>query len=120
MVPRYDEKRKEHIPHTLSFDGDAYGASNSTGTATLTGSSTFAFFLGADVGTHTLADLQAGLVSGITANTPVAIWIGLTNRADGATASADISSVTVVPEPATMGLLILGGLAALARRRQRA
>jgi hypothetical protein len=25
MVPRYDEKRKEHIPHTLSFDGDAYG-----------------------------------------------------------------------------------------------
>lgn len=71
--------------------------------------------------TNSLADLRAGTVAGIDANTQVALWIGITNPG-GQTLSADITSITVnaTPEPVSFMLFGTGlaGLCFVARRRQ--
>ncbi|MCY2929767.1 MAG: PEP-CTERM sorting domain-containing protein [Planctomycetota bacterium] len=65
---------------------------------------------------YTLADLQAGACSGIDANTKVALWIGI--YGNPSFEEAAFSEVNVqTPEPATMSLLALGGLAILRRKR---
>ncbi len=53
------------------------------------------------------------------ANAPVAINFGERSKANifSGTSGVAVETVLVVPEPATMGLLLLGGLAALRRRR---
>ena len=106
-----------------SLNGDSYGG---CGLAALTSVSSCQMFAGNGAGgTYTLAQLQAGAVSGINGSTRVAFWVGGTN-----TFSADVASITVntsdvvtptasVPEPATLTLLGFGlaGLAARLRRR---
>jgi len=99
--------------------GDSYGGTNSI---PVTDASVFYMFGGKGAGQEfTLAQLKAGQDSGIDANTAVALWIGVTNGG-GSDVSADIASVTVVPEPLTMlGVAMgLGSLGAYIRRRTRA
>jgi hypothetical protein len=73
------------------------GPGSSGGTITVNGSSLFgmqnASCSGYSYGTTTLADLQAGDCTGITASTPVAIWVGLT-LGSGGTGTTTITSVT--------------------------
>jgi hypothetical protein len=74
-----------------ALNGDGYAASSTAGTS-FGPASTFYIMSGPGAGTtHTMAELQAGVVAGINANTPVALWIGMTNGSG----PADISSITV-------------------------
>lgn len=72
---------------------------------------------------YTLADLQAGKISGIDANTPTALWVGITSN--GGQSHAYVNSIDVttspVPEPASMMFLgtRLVSLAGIARRKFR-
>ncbi|MFZ0034671.1 MAG: right-handed parallel beta-helix repeat-containing protein [Sedimentisphaerales bacterium] len=78
-----------------SLNGDSYGGHNGL---TLDDSSLVYMLGGNGAGnTETLAQLKAGAISGIGSNTPVSLWIGITN-AGGSTLSSDISSVTIIPE----------------------
>jgi hypothetical protein len=71
------------------LNGDSYGSDGSSVDA----STSFYMMGGNGAGSsYTLAQLQAGVVSGIDSNTPAALWIGITNSGSG---PADISSVTV-------------------------
>jgi hypothetical protein len=80
------------------LNGDSYGSS---GAASLDANTSVEMFAGGGAGhTYTLAQLQAGAVSGITSNTDVALWIGITNPS-----TADISSVAV----SAAGPLLSGG-----------
>jgi hypothetical protein len=80
------------------LNGDSYGSS---GAASLDANTSIEMFAGNGAGhTYTLAQLQAGAVSGINTDTPVALWIGVTNPA-----TADISSVQV----SAAGPLLSGG-----------
>jgi hypothetical protein len=72
-----------------SLDGDSYGLGpSSTGSGlvqseTVNGSSSFSLTCNAVYGPVTLAQLQGGFCAGITASTPVAIWIGITVGSGG-------------------------------------
>ena len=72
------------------LNGDSY--SSSSGTHFDANSSVYMQGGNGAGNTYTLAQLQAGVVPGIDGNTPVAIWIGITNSGG---APADISRVTV-------------------------
>jgi hypothetical protein len=79
------------------LNGDSYGS----GAASLDAGTSIEMFAGNGAGhTYTLAQLQAGAVSGITVNTGIALWIGITNPG-----TADISSVAV----SAAGPLLTGG-----------
>lgn len=73
-------------------NGDSYGGHNGN-----THDTTSPFYmLGGDGAgsTYSLSQLQGGTVAGISAATPVALWIGITNSG-GASLVADIGSVVV-------------------------
>lgn len=94
------------------------------GAPTLTGASSCYMLGGTGSGsTLTLAALQSGAISGIGGNTPVALWIGITNPGNQ-TLSADISKITItttepVPEPATLMMFGTGlmSVTSLIRRK---
>jgi hypothetical protein len=97
------------------LNGDSYGG-HELGSS-INDSTLFYIFGGNGAGTqHTLAGLKAGEIAGINVDTPVAIWIGLTNPN-----SANISSFTVntVPIPGAVWLLGSGlvGLGLWGRRK---
>jgi hypothetical protein len=73
-------------------------------------------------GSITLSALDANIdpVSGLPYGPETVAWIGLEigNGGSGA-ASANIESITVVPEPTTLALAGLSGLSLLLFRRQR-
>jgi hypothetical protein len=90
------------------LNGDSYGG---TGGSALSAASSLYMFAGDGAGeSYTVAQLQAGVVTGIDSHTPIALWIGITEPN-----SAQISGVTVdaLPEPDSL-LLIGAGLIALA------
>jgi hypothetical protein len=105
-----------------SLDGDSYA---STPGASVGATSLFTMVSGNGAGgTDTLAQLQAGKVAGIGANTAMALWIGGSSGTAGG--SATITSITVqtygaAPEPASLSLLTAGilaiGVAAIRKRR---
>jgi hypothetical protein len=59
-------------------------------------------------GTYTLAQLQSGAVSGIDANTLVAIWIGISTSSGTKTATISNVELDPVPEPSLPALLGIG------------
>lgn len=72
------------------LNGDSYGSGNG---ATLNATSSIFMQAGDGAGqTYTLAQLQSGVVPGIDGNTPISLWIGITNSSGG---PSNISSVTV-------------------------
>lgn len=75
---------------SLSGDTYALGPGSSNGSLSIDGNSQF--YLMSDGQNHTLSDLKNGLVSGITSNTHVAIWIGV-NVNSGSTSST-INSIS--------------------------
>jgi hypothetical protein len=96
--------------------GDSYAGGPA---GNINGSSPF-YMLGGNGagGTYTLADLKAGMVSGIGADTKVALWIGVTNGPSYENYNyANITGIKVVPEPATLAILGLGSLV-FARKRK--
>ncbi len=106
-----------------SLNGDTYVAqSNPANNGQLNVNGTTSFYdMGVDGagGTYTLAQLQAGDVVGISASTPVAIWIGQ-NGTDAYTATFGSVDVSTTPEPISMiffgtGLVAVGGY--VSRRR---
>jgi hypothetical protein len=103
-----------------NLNGDSYGGNDGNG-VTLDDTSSIYMFGGNGAGNaYTLALLKAGTVPGIDGDTKVSLWIGVTNGGGG-NLSAAISSITVVPEPGTLVLLVTAGLGALAyawRRRR--
>jgi hypothetical protein len=83
------------------LNGDSYGGASSS---TVNSNTLIEMFGGDGAGnSYTLAALQAGVVPGITPNTAVALWIGLTNPN-----SANITSFTVDYNPLPGTLLLLG------------
>lgn len=100
-------------PSYLGPNGDSYCGHD--GNVDLT--SSFYMLGGNGAGTtHTLAELQSGAVGGIGANTPVALWIGITDCN-----MVKISSIKVstVPEPGTLVALMSGMVGFFAVRRRR-
>jgi hypothetical protein len=102
-----------------SLNSDSYAG---CGSPTISDTSSCYMLGGNGAGsTNSLADLRAGTIAGIDANTRVALWIGITNPG-GQTLSADITSITVNATPEPVSFLLFGtGLAGLffvARRRQ--
>ncbi len=74
------------------LNGDTYGLgpTSQSGTDVVTGSSLF--YLISDGKNHSFSDLKNGVVSGINANTRVAVWVGV-NTNSGST-SATITSIS--------------------------
>ena len=100
------------------LEGDSY--SGATVPGNIDGSTGF-YMLGGNGsgGTYTLADLQSGMVSGIGANTKVALWIGITNGSPYNYANITQVDVATVPAPGAILLAGLGtGLVGWFRRRQ--
>jgi hypothetical protein len=107
-----------------SLNGDSYGGHSGN-----THDTTSPFYMlgGNGAGnTYTLSQLQGGAVAGISAATPVALWIGIANSG-GSSLVADIGSVAVTTSTTTVpalsgrvsalaaALLGLVGIAQLAR-----
>jgi hypothetical protein len=69
----------------------AYGLGNVFGTQTIDGATTFNDFSGACSGSLTVAAIAAGACPGISASTPVAIWVGITLFSPG-TSSGSVST----------------------------
>jgi len=90
-----------------SLSNDSYAGCG----APAIGESSSCYMLGGDgAGSQpTLANLQAGVIPGIGASTPVALWVGIVNGG-GQDAFADVNSITVTtastPEPGVVLLLV--------------
>lgn len=94
----------------LGSDTYALGPGSSAGNLSVTGSSQF--YLMSNGTTYTLSDLKAGLASGITADTHIAIWVGVTVP-DGGSKSATINMeplATPTPTPVPSSLACPEGL----------
>jgi hypothetical protein len=96
-------------PNALTgLNGDSYA----TGPGSVTGSSLFYMQAGAGAGgSYTLSQLQAGVVNGINGNTGVSLWLGFVGAPGPAT--AEITSIQIIPEPSSLGQLAFYGFAAL-------
>jgi len=96
--------------------GDSYGSS---GSSTLGAATGIEMLGGLGAGhNYTLAQLQAGALSGVNSGTRTALWIGITGQPTGATADIPRVDIDAVPEPGSLLLLCMG--LALAAWRARA
>jgi hypothetical protein len=71
----------------------AYGLGSARGTQTINGATTFDSFSGACSGNFTVSQLAAGACSGMSASTPVAIWVGIGPLSGAGSASATVDSL---------------------------
>jgi hypothetical protein len=78
-----------------SLGGDTYGLSPGSTDNSLTVNGDTSFFMMDDGQNYTLTQLKAGddITSGVNADTPVTVWIGV-DVGDGGSTSATISSIT--------------------------
>lgn len=105
------------------LNGDSYGGCGAPPIGPASNCDMFAGLGGG--GTYSLSALQGGSVAGIGPDTPVALWVGITNGGNQRL-SADIGSITVttvssVPEPGSVILFgsTVGLVGLIAARRKR-
>jgi len=73
----------------------AYGLGSASGTQTINGATEFTDFSGSCTGSYTVSQLAAGNCAGVSASTPVAIWVGVGPLGGSGTATATVDSVYI-------------------------
>ncbi len=73
----------------------AYGLGSARGTQTINGATTFSSFDGACSSTFTVTQLASGACAGMSASTPVAVWVGIGPLSSAGTTTATVDSIYI-------------------------